>query len=437
LNVDIPNKQHEKYAELCAIFTTGSLTDSELRELMAHLGNCRSCCQLLCDYEQIVSEGVAATASENWGDVAMAEASRSMPAQKHRLFAQIARNETAPGLRPPMPGPVGERSSQSFWLGLSARYAAAGLAAAILLVAGYLVGARRHDFRAGEVPIVETGRPSSRRPGREDELRASLEATLRAKDKDIASLNARIDSAAREVKRLQQTADEAAKARDVSNADHARLAAENVTLIRGAEDLARSASQTQSSLASVQQELAQLQAQRETDRAQSTDLQTQVAALTAEAASREKEIAEQLKLLDSDKDIRDLMGARDLLIADVTDVDSDSDNRTPKPFGRVFYTKHKSLIFYAFDLDQQAGARAASTFQAWGLKEGDKDHPLSMGVFYKDNDNHRRWQLKFEDPQVLDQIQAVFVTVEPAGGSHKPRGRQLLTASLRMTPNHP
>jgi hypothetical protein len=435
LNVDIPGTQHERYPELCAIFTTGSLTGPELRELKAHLENCRSCCQLLCDYEQIVGESVGAAASENLGDVAMAEASRSIPAQKQRLFAQIARNEASRGLWPAMPARVGERFSRPLWFGLSTRYVAAGLAAAILLVGGYLVGARRHDYRTGAVPIVEANRRSSSQSGREGELRASLGAVLRAKDKEIASLSARIDSAAREVQSLQQAADEAAKARDTSNADNARLAVDNANLVRSREELERLTNQAQSSLASVQQELALLRTQRERDLEQSTDLQTQVAALASEAASREKTMAEQRKLLDSDKDIRDLMGARELYIADVYDVDSDT--RTPKPFGRVFYTKHKSLIFYAFDLDQQVGVRAASTFQAWGLKAGDKDHPMSMGVFYKDNDNHRRWQLKFEDSQVLDQIQAVFVTVEPAGGSHKPRGRQLLYASLRMTPNHP
>jgi hypothetical protein len=433
--VDVPGTQHEKYEELCAIFTTGSLTGPELRELKAHLENCRSCCQLLFDYEQIVGESVEAAASENLGEVPIAEASGSMRAQKHRLFAQIARNEASPGLWAAMPARVGERLSRPSWLGLSARYVAAGLAAAFLLVAGYLIGARRQEDRTVAVPIAEADRRSSSASGAGEELRASLAATLRAKDNEIVRLSARIDSATGEVKRLQQAADEAAKAWDTSNAGNARLATENANLVRSHEELERLTTQAQSSLASVQQELAQLRGQRERDLAQSADLQSQVAALASDAASREKTMAEQRKLLESDKDIRDLMGARELYIADVYDVDSDT--RRPKPFGRIFYTKHKSLIFYAFDLDEQAGVRAASTFQAWGLKEGDKDHPLSMGVFYKDNDNHRRWQLKFEDSQVLDQIQAVFVTVEPTGGSHKPRGRQLLYASLRMTPNHP
>jgi hypothetical protein len=45
--------------------------------------------------------------------------------------------------------------------------------------------------------------------------------------------------------------------------------------------------------------------------------------------------------------------------------------------------------------------------------------------------------LKFDDPEKLAQIDSVFVTVEPHGGSKKPSGKQLLYASLRTQPNHP
>jgi len=45
--------------------------------------------------------------------------------------------------------------------------------------------------------------------------------------------------------------------------------------------------------------------------------------------------------------------------------------------------------------------------------------------------------LKFDNPKELDEIDAVFVTVEPKGGSHKPSGKSLLFAYLKMNPNHP
>jgi len=45
--------------------------------------------------------------------------------------------------------------------------------------------------------------------------------------------------------------------------------------------------------------------------------------------------------------------------------------------------------------------------------------------------------LKFDDSVMLEQIDAVFVTVEPKGGSREPSGKRLLFASLRQEPNHP
>ena len=37
----------------------------------------------------------------------------------------------------------------------------------------------------------------------------------------------------------------------------------------------------------------------------------------------------------------------------------------------------------------------------------------------------------------IAQIDAVFITVEPEGGSTKPSGKPLLFAYLRIDPNHP
>jgi hypothetical protein len=45
--------------------------------------------------------------------------------------------------------------------------------------------------------------------------------------------------------------------------------------------------------------------------------------------------------------------------------------------------------------------------------------------------------LKFDDPQKLAQIDAVFVTAEPDGVSHKPSGKPFLFAYLKVNPNHP
>ena len=129
------------------------------------------------------------------------------------------------------------------------------------------------------------------------------------------------------------------------------------------------------------------------------------------------------------------MGARDLYIAEVYDVARTG--KTQKAYGRVFYTRGKSLIFYAYDLDQQTEAKKANTFQAWGRRGPDQQQALNLGIFYEDNASRKRWILKCDDPKTLAQIDGVFVTVEPNGGSHKPSGKSLLFAYLRIDPNHP
>ena len=67
----------------------------------------------------------------------------------------------------------------------------------------------------------------------------------------------------------------------------------------------------------------------------------------------------------------------------------------------------------------------------------ESEQAINLGVFYEDSAAKKRWILKCDDPKTLAQIDAVFVTIEPNGGSHKPSGKSLLFAYLRVDPNHP
>jgi hypothetical protein len=167
-------------------------------------------------------------------------------------------------------------------------------------------------------------------------------------------------------------------------------------------------------------------------------LESGINQLTSINRDQERQLKDDEQYLVSDRDIRELMGARKLYIADVFDVDSVSQTR--KPFGRVFYTQEKSLVFYAFDLDHQPGVKNASVFQVWGQRDSEpngESHPMNLGILYMDSESNRRWVLRSDDPKQLAEIDAVFVTVEPHGGSHKPTGKPLLYALLRKEANHP
>jgi hypothetical protein len=218
----------------------------------------------------------------------------------------------------------------------------------------------------------------------------------------------------------------------------ADLAARNANLSRSVQeraDMEQRLASLQTNAESIQARLDLISSQKAQDAAQPAALNTQMDDLNAAIEEKNKEIAKQQELLQYDRDIRNLISARNLYIADIQDVAKSGD--TQKPFGRVFYTNEKSLIFYGYDLDQQKGVKSASVFQAWGRRVNDRQHDVSLGLFYQDDANQKRWVLKLNDAKTVSQIDAVFVTVEPAGGSPKPSGKPLLFTYLRLDPNHP
>jgi len=83
------------------------------------------------------------------------------------------------------------------------------------------------------------------------------------------------------------------------------------------------------------------------DQLLATSLEAQINDISRQLGDRKQIIERQDELLSHDRDIRELMGARDLYIAEVYDIAGSG--ATQKPYGRVFYTKGKSLIFYTFN----------------------------------------------------------------------------------------
>jgi hypothetical protein len=204
------------------------------------------------------------------------------------------------------------------------------------------------------------------------------------------------------------------------------------------DQLAKRLADNEKAYEGLQADYATLRDQHRRSLLHTASVEAELTDLRASNGDQERRLKDDEQFLTSDRDIRELMGARKLYIADVFDVDSGSHTR--KPFGRVFYTQNKSLVFYAFDLDHQAGVKNASVFQVWGQRDAEATsapHPMNLGILYMDSESNRRWVLRSDDPKQLDEIDAVFVTVEPHGGSQKPTGKPLLYALLRKEANHP
>ena len=82
--------------------------------------------------------------------------------------------------------------------------------------------------------------------------------------------------------------------------------------------------------------------------------------------------------------------------------------------------------------------RANYQYRIWAKREGADRQVKSLGMFYSDDKAQRRWVFKCEDPQVLGEIDSVFVTLEPANSDPpRPKGPNLMYAYLRGQPNHP
>jgi hypothetical protein len=300
-----------------------------------------------------------------------------------------------------------------------------------LSIYGYRIGIHRGAESVKSPPPQPTSATQSSLEAQLSDAgheRQIARAEIEKRDKTIADLRKRLTQQIADVSGLKAEKDRLENAIRASDTSGEVLAQQGRELAQKL-DVATSSSQM------LQQKLDSLAEQSSQDNARAKVLDAKVNDLTRLLHDREISLNEKDELLAHDRDIRELMGARDLYIAEVHDVARNGE--TQKTYGRVFYTKGKSLIFYAYDLDQQAALKKANAFQAWGRRGPDWQQALNLGVFYEDNASKKRWILKCDDPKTLAQIDAVFVTMEPTGGSHKPSGKSLLFAYLKVDPNHP
>jgi predicted nucleic acid-binding Zn-ribbon protein len=403
---------HDEFVALCALFSSGELTEEEWALLQVHLAYCDSCRVAFDEYQQIASEMIpvmaAGAASEL--DSKPGPSSFSVEAAEQRLMGRL---DTVP---------VDQTSARSWrfpW-----QVSAGALAACVALAA--LAGL--HRYRSNAAPPTQ---PSTMA---QVEAAKSVAATS-----DQTNLRSELGSTQQRVAELQQQVNEAKDSFQQSNATVTRMQQQIDTETAERKKTSDERDQLRQQLAAAQTEAQSL---RDKTVATSTIAAQQSARTTslearlhdANAALEEKDrmLALDKEFLAHDREIRDLIGARDLYIADIYDVAQNG--KTNKPFGRIFYTKDKSLVFYGYDLDKQSGLKQSVAFQAWG--SGDDKQDVSLGLFYQD-DTHKRWVLRFNDTKTLAHLNKVFVTAEPQGGSAKPTGKPLLLAYLQIQPNHP
>ncbi len=438
INSETRITDHERFAELCALSTTGSLTAAEWTQLRRHLSDCPDCRELLANYRAVAHTGMAILAADMAATEQACDPDHlwSQEDAKHRVMSRIGERFAGKAPEEPFqPSPRLGAPDGSFRL-----WTAACVAIAVFALLGAFVGYRLGFRKGSGMQASKTVQPFSDVILQQQMVdllsrRTTLENGLAEKSKlinELADRAKRQEEDLQALKNLNRTLNEKVE----QLAQEKNQQGQNLASVSKDRDLVSQRFQdAENSLKAVQNDLASLREQRQRDLLQSASVEAELAQVSTELRQRDEAIKQQQQFLASDRDIRELMGARQLYIADVFDVDGDG--KAKRSFGRIFYTKSKSLVFYAFDLDHQPNVRDASIFQAWGRRGSDRARPLDMGILYMDSEANRRWVLKCDDPTLLAQIDAVFVTVEPKGGSRKPTTKPLLYAYLRGVPNHP
>jgi hypothetical protein len=422
--------RHEHFEELCSLAVLGEVSPDEWTELEKHLGQCPECRVAYADFVALTAEHLPAAdrSSVRLVRKPIAEVTAVL---RQATFAKVA-NEGFHISSEAMAGAVHRRAGADEWLGdvvssMRARLSQVTIVATLLAVGVVGVVFVRHDAARGrqleqlrsslheaqnnaarlKLQLDHTADPQS-----EAKPDASLQQQLNAAHERTAQLDAEHQRDIRslrvlEAQVLQLESEKTSAIQDAQNAKDSEL-----TTLRGQmEALRADASQKESDLVTQQYRISEL----------SDQLSAQKVALDREQ-----------QLLAEGRDIRDVMAARNLHIIDVHDQDAHGESR---PFGRIFLTEGKRLIFYAYDLDS-ANLKNAS-FQAWGQRADGGRAALNLGIFYIDDQKQSRWALKVEDPNLLKAIDSVFVTVEPHGGTKKPSGKKLMYAYLRNPINHP
>jgi len=320
--------------------------------------------------------------------------------------------------------------TQATWRNVWVLYAAGILLFIALGFSAYQVGVYRSAKTTAVTPLASQNDATALEQQVSDagHEREVLRAQMMQREHVIADLRHQLELQSAEISHMKISQDHLKNNLENGQADRR-------TLLQERSEATQRLDAAQAKTQGLQDKLDVLERQSSEDRQRATALEAKVTDLDRLLHDREVTIEQQEELLAHDRDIRDLMGARDLYVAEVYDVERTGE--TKKPYGRVFYTKGKSLIFYAYDLDQQAGVKNASSFQAWGRRGPDWQQVLNLGIFYVDNSSKKRWVLRFDDPKALAQIDAVFVTVEPNGGSRKPSKKPLLFTYLHIDANHP
>jgi len=422
--------RHEHFEKLCSLAALGEVSPEEMVELHEHLRRCTQCKTSLADFSSITDDRLPLVARAQFrpGPEVTADGLRNLRESTLRRVADEGLHISPEAIR----GPNSRVPRLREWLGelnwsIRARLPRIAMSTALLAILVIGFGLVRHNREQRQE--TERLRTDLRQ---KETVEATIEQRLREAERLHSGSTPEFPRLEKELSvaklRTAQLEDEHRK--DINTIQ--RLESRVAELTSDKSVLAQHAGNADGELTKLEQDLDQTRIAASNKEAQLVAQQYRINELSEQLESQRTAIDLEQQLLAAGRDIRDLMTARNLHIIDVHDQDAHGESR---PFGRIFLTEGKRLIFYAYDLDTVEVKNAS--FQAWGQRTDSGKAAVNLGIFYVDDQKQSRWALKVEDPNLLKAIDSVFVTVEPSGGTKKPSGKKLMYAYLRNPINHP
>jgi Putative zinc-finger len=332
---------HEQFRELCALSLSGELTRDEKASLDEHFGTCDSCKKVFHQYRATVLGVVPQLAAELMPPERVATSAWEVKAAETVLFERLKtqerdelssqRSRNAPTVAGRT---VGYIPPPARWKEFGMLYAAGILLFLAITVASYRLGNQRGARTVAESPA--NNNDTSRMLLDDDHDR--LPAELVKRDKTISALKQQIASSTNRVREARPLpAGGGSPGRDdtPSRSDHAASSDARIAEVeKQLAETQRTRNNEASRAAALEAKASELSEQlRDRDEALSR-WQTSLADANRMIQDRDKTIADQQDLLTHDRDIRELMGSRNLYITEVYDVAKTG--QTNKPFGRVF-----------------------------------------------------------------------------------------------------
>jgi hypothetical protein len=417
--------KHEHFEELCAAASIGQATGEELLQLEQHVAECDACHEAYFVYLQVAAKEFVAAKQDPTLSPEDAQECLNSELFTRRFFDRAEREgivfspEVDQNIK--LPAPISFAfSRQPSW-----QMPALAMAAALLLFLVVSIGHQRWKIapQPPNTPVIA--------------------AQVIAGDVRIAELSAANLGLQRQLDRLSaelRTADDrlVASERDLkaTSLDRRMLATDRDSLGMQLEQVQRELAKSEAAAANALKE-AGAQRQHAGDiEAKLISDQVNLHDIEQDLKDKSAALDQEHQLLSLGHDVTDLMGARNLHIVDV--VDTDPRGKSRPVFGRIFFTEGKSLIFYAYDLNEAKMQKANYQYQVWAKKEGQDRQAQRLGIFYSDDRAQRRWVFKCDDPKILREIDSVFVTFgRPDSDPSHPEGSSLMYAYLRGQPNHP